>query len=229
MQLIWLGHGSWRLETGDQVILIDPWISSPVLPEDRRDEAIAGATQILVTHGHFDHTVDIVEVSQKTGAPVSGMYELANHLFSLGAVQGNAFNKGGVLQFGDAKITMVPASHSSAMTVGDRAAYMGAETGFVIEAEGRTIYHSSDTTIMADMEWIAEYFQPDIGILSAGGYYTMNMQATAWAAKRYFDFKTVIPSHYRTFPALEQTADALRAGLPGVEVIEPQVLSPIAL
>ena len=40
---------------------------------------------------------------------------------------------------------------------------------------------------------------------------------------------TVIPCHYRTFPALAQTADALVAGLPGVKVIEPQVLQPITL
>ena len=95
MNIIWLGHGSWRIEIGGEVLLIDPWISNPVMPEDRREEAVQGATQILITHGHFDHTVDIVEVSKTTGAPVSGMYELANHLFSLGATEGNAFNKGG--------------------------------------------------------------------------------------------------------------------------------------
>ncbi|MEM7377315.1 MAG: hydrolase, partial [Pseudomonadota bacterium] len=40
---------------------------------------------------------------------------------------------------------------------------------------------------------------------------------------------TVIPCHYRTFPALEQSAEALRAGLPGVDVIEPEVMQPITL
>jgi len=39
----------------------------------------------------------------------------------------------------------------------------------------------------------------------------------------------VIPCHYRTFPLLEQSAEALKAGLPGVEVIEPEVLEPIEL
>jgi L-ascorbate metabolism protein UlaG (beta-lactamase superfamily) len=49
----------------------------------------------------------------------------------------------------------------------------------------------------------------------------------AWAAKKYFAFRTVIPCHYRTFPLLAQTADELKAGLPGVQVIEPEVLDPI--
>ncbi|WP_322866689.1 metal-dependent hydrolase [Aquicoccus sp. G2-2] len=227
MKLIWIGHGSWRIESGDQVLLIDPWPSCPALPDDRRDEATKGGTHILATHGHFDHTNDIVEVSKALGAPVSGIFELANHLHSLGAKEGHAFNKGGSIDVGDMKITLVPASHSSSMQVGDRGAYMGSETGCIIEAEGHTIYHSADTTIMADMAWIADYHKPDIGILSAGGYYTMDMRAAAYAAKRYFNFKTVLPSHYRTFPALEQSVDVLRDGLPGVTVLDPDVLQAV--
>ncbi|MGR3198572.1 MAG: metal-dependent hydrolase, partial [Paracoccus sp. (in: a-proteobacteria)] len=42
-------------------------------------------------------------------------------------------------------------------------------------------------------------------------------------------FKTVIPCHYKTFPALEQDAGALAAGLPGVQVIEPEIMKAIAL
>ncbi|MDU8912889.1 metal-dependent hydrolase [Aestuariicoccus sp. MJ-SS9] len=230
MNIIWLGHGSFRIEIGDQILLVDPWLNgNPVLPEDQHDAAIEGATQMLITHGHFDHTADAVAISQKTGAPVSGMYELANWLTAQGAVEGAGFNKGGTVTFGDVSVTMVPASHSSSMMVDDKPMYVGCESGFVIKGEGRTIYLSGDTAIMADMDWIGAYFKPDIGILSAGGHFTMDMAQAAWAAKRYFDFKTVIPCHYRTFPLLEQDATALAAGLPGVDVIEPQVMQPIAL
>jgi L-ascorbate metabolism protein UlaG (beta-lactamase superfamily) len=55
------------------------------------------------------------------------------------------------------------------------------------------------------------------------------MKAAAYAARRYFDFKTVIPCHYRTFPILEQDAAALVDGLPGVNVIEPQIMQAIKL
>ena len=81
-----------------------------------------------------------------------------------------------------------------------------------------------------DMAWMAEFHQPDIGILACGGHYTMDMERAAWAARKWFNFRWVIPCHYRTFPLLEQTADALRAGVPpGVRVIEPQVLEPAAI
>lgn len=230
MNITWLGHGSFRLEIGGEVILIDPWLNgNPMLPDDSHDAAIEGATQILITHGHFDHTADIVAVSKKTGAPVSGIYELAQALAAQGAVEGNAYNKGGTATFGEVTATLVPASHSSSMAVDDRTRYMGAECGFVIRGEGRTLYHSGDTAIMADMDWIGDYFKPEIGILSAGGYYTMDMAQAGYAANRYFDFKTVIPCHYRTFPALEQEASALAAAVPDARVIEPQVMQAIAL
>jgi hypothetical protein len=47
----------------------------------------------------------------------------------------------------------------------------------MIAGEGQTIYVSGDTDIMADMGWMGELHQPDIGILSAGGHYTMDMEA----------------------------------------------------
>jgi len=55
------------------------------------------------------------------------------------------------------------------------------------------------------------------------------MARAVWAARKYFRFKTVIPCHYRTFPLLEQSAQVLAEGLPGVRVIEPQVMEPITL
>jgi L-ascorbate metabolism protein UlaG (beta-lactamase superfamily) len=99
----------------------------------------------------------------------------------------------------------------------------------MIAGEGRTIYFSGDTDVMADMGVFADLHAPDIGILAAGGHFTMDMKRAGYAAKRFFDFKTVIPCHYRTFPILEQSAEALAAALPSVDVIEPEVMEAIAL
>ena len=230
MKIIWLGHGSFRIEIEDQVILIDPWLNgNPMLSEDQHAAALDGATQILVTHGHFDHTNDLLEVSQRTGAPTAGLFELIGYFEGKGLQDATAFGKGGTISCGKVQATLVPASHSSSVSTDAGPVYTGAECGFILRGEGRAIYHSGDTDIMADMDWIGDYYKPEIGILSAGGFYTMDMKAAAYAAKRYFDFKTVIPCHFRTFDALEQSAQDLIDGLPGVEVIEPQVLKPIAL
>ena len=124
---------------------------------------------------------------------------------------------------------MVNACHSSSLSGVEGPVYAGHESGYMIAGEGHTIYVSGDTDIMADIDWMGDYHKPDIGILAAGGYYTMDMKRAAYAAKRYFDFKTVIPCHYRTFPVLEQSARALAEALPGVKVVEPEVMEGIRL
>ncbi|OAN96801.1 metal-dependent hydrolase [Sulfitobacter geojensis] len=229
MKIIWLGHGSFRFEIEDQVVLVDPWLTgNPMMTEEQHAAAVADATHILVTHAHFDHIADVVAISKDTGAPVSGMYELAQFLTAQGAVEGQAFNMGGTIAIGDAvTASMVPASHSSTADVGDTRRYMGSEAGFILRGAGHTVYISGDTGIMADMDWIGDFYKPDIGILSAGGHFTMGMAEAAYAAKRYFNFKTVIPCHYRTMPMLEQSAKVLADGLPGVDVVEPEVLQAI--
>ncbi|MBT8412515.1 MAG: hydrolase, partial [Octadecabacter sp.] len=55
-------------------------------------------------------------------------------------------------------------------------------------------------------------------------HYTMGMEGAAYAAKRYFNFKTVIPCHYGTFPILAQSAQPLVDALPDVNVATPAVM-----
>ncbi|SCY50154.1 metal-dependent hydrolase [Paracoccus tibetensis] len=230
MQLTWLGHAGFRLEIEVAVILIDPWLTgNPVFPSDRRDEAIRGATHILLTHGHGDHTGDALALAKELKIPLVGIFDLIGHWEKTEKIEGIGFNKGGTVDLGGAKVTMVNASHSSSISGPDGPVYAGHESGYMIAGEGHVIYVSGDTDIMADMEWMGDLHKPDIGILCAGGHFTMDMAGAGYAAKRYFDFKTVIPCHYRTFPALEQSAEALVAALPGVDVIEPQVMEAIRL
>ncbi len=121
----------------------------------------------------------------------------------------------------------VNAVHSSSMPGPDGAIYMGGEAGFMISGEGKTIYVSGDTDVMADMKIFNDLHAPDIGILSAGGHFTMDMKRAVYAARTFFDFKMVTPYHYKTFPVLAQNADDLIAGLPGVDVRTPEVLEAI--
>ncbi|GAA6202349.1 metal-dependent hydrolase [Aquicoccus sp. SU-CL01552] len=229
MKIIWLGHGSFRFEIGDHVLLLDPWLTgNPVLPEESHDAAVAGATHILMTHAHFDHSADAVALSKKLGVAVHGQYDVMTHWGETEGIETVGFNKGGTIDLGgDVRVSMVNAVHSSTFSTSEGPRSGGTEAGFMIHAEGKTVYCSGDTDIMADMEWMGDYYKPDIGILSAGGYFTMDMDKVAYAAERYFNFKTLIPGHYRTFPILEQSAEKLAAALPGVDVIEPQVMQAI--
>ncbi len=230
MNIIWLGHGSFRIETSGQVLLIDPWLSgNPVLPETQHDAAVEGATHILLTHTHFDHVVDILPLAKRLGVPVVGQYDLMGFWGETEGIETVGFNKGGTVDLNGIKVSMVPASHSSTFSTPEGLRTGGTEVGFMIVTEGKTLYISGDTDIMADMNWMGDYYKPDIGILSAGGHFTMDMKGAAYASKRYFNFRTVIPCHYKTFPILEQSAQDLKDGLPGVDVIEPEVMQAIKL
>jgi L-ascorbate metabolism protein UlaG (beta-lactamase superfamily) len=81
----------------------------------------------------------------------------------------------------------------------------------MIAGEGETIYFSGDTDVMADMALFQELHRPTIGILPIGGHFTMDAERAAFACRKFFTFKSVIPCHYKTFPLLAQSADAFAA------------------
>ncbi|WP_224814090.1 metal-dependent hydrolase [Hasllibacter sp. MH4015] len=231
MKYTWLGHASVRLEIGGEVLLIDPWLQgNPAFPDARRDEALDGATAIVLTHGHFDHAKEVPDLARDLGVPVYAIVDLAQMWEKQHGLNVVGFNKGGTVRIGDVAVTMVAASHSSAIFGEDGGTiYAGDPVGYMIEGEGRTIYVSGDTDVMADMGVLQDLHEPEIGILCAGGHFTMDMKRAAYAASRLFRFRTVIPVHYRTFPLLEQSAEPLRAALPDVRVLDPEVMEAVEL
>ncbi|MDQ7069697.1 MAG: metal-dependent hydrolase [Rhodobacterales bacterium] len=230
MKIIWLGHSGFRIEIGNQILLLDPWMDgNPMFDASDRAAAIDGVTHILITHGHGDHTGDALAIAKDRDIPILGIYDLMSYWEEHEGVKVTGFNKGGTVSIGDVDVTMVNAAHSSCFWKDGAPIYAGAESGYMISGEGHTIYATGDTDIMADMAIFNDLHAPDIGILCAGGHFTMDMKRAAYAANKFFDFKTVIPCHYRTFPLLEQSAQLLIDALPAVEVIEPQVMQAIQI
>ena len=229
MKITWLGHSGFRIEIAGQVLLVDPWLrGNPVFDESRFDEAIAGATAIFVSHGHADHSANAVEIAKATGAPLHGVYDWITTLVAAEGVEGVGFNKGGTVRVGDVAVTMVNAEHSSSVAIDGRPVYTGAETGFMIAGEGETIYFAGDTDVMADMGVFADLHEPTIGILPIGGHFTMDIPRAAYACRKFFDFKAVIPCHYKTFPLLAQSAEPLADAIAPTPVRAPEVMESVA-
>src|ERR687895_287929 len=77
LAITWLGHATFLIVSpGGRRIVTDPWLDgNPMCPPDRT--RIDAADLILLSHGHSDHSGDIVNVSRATNAPILAIYELA--------------------------------------------------------------------------------------------------------------------------------------------------------
>jgi L-ascorbate metabolism protein UlaG (beta-lactamase superfamily) len=227
MKITWFGHSCFRVETGGSVILIDPFLTGNATFEKSgipREKVTEGVTHIALTHGHEDHTGDAVAIAKETGATVIAVHELASYLAGLGVENTDPGNTGGKVPHDDFDLIFVPALHSSSHMVDGTPVYLGNPCGVVIAArDGKTLYHMGDTDIFSDMALINELYQPQVGIVPIGDRYTMGAKTAALACKRFFEFETVVPCHYGTFPVIDQTADAFVAEMAGNRVLVPEV------
>lgn len=192
MKLTYLGHSAFEIITKEQKILIDPFLIK-VPNYDYSD-----VTNIFVSHGHSDHLGSAIEISKKTKAKITAIFELANYCASKGA-NVNGINLGNYITYLWGKVAAVPAFHSNSTPDGT---YGGCPCGFVFEIDGHTIYFAGDTCLNSEIKIIGELYKPDIAILPIGGYYTMGSRH-AVIASEWLGAEVVIPMHYNTFDAIK--------------------------
>ena len=191
MNIKYLGHSAFEIKTENKKILIDPFlVLSP-------DYDYSGTTDIFVTHGHADHLGSAIEISKKTGAKITAVFELANYCASKGASV-NGINLGGWINYEWGKAIAVPAFHSSSTQEG---IYAGCPCGYIFAIEGKAIYHAGDTCLNSEMKVIGELYQPQVSILPIGGCYTMDIEQ-AVLASQWLNSSEIIPMHYNTFDAI---------------------------
>jgi len=226
MKINWLGHSAFRVETGDAVVLIDPFLTgNPTFAASGLDwqAAVEGVTHIVLSHGHGDHVGDTVEIAKRTGAKVVTNYDLCMWLAKQGVEAFDPMNTGGTTDQGAFSVTLVRADHSAALVEMDVGFPLGSANGVVLTPkDGPTVLHMGDTDIFSDMALINELWKPEIGIVPIGDRFTMGARTAALACQRFFSFKAVIPSHYGTFPIIDQTADGFVARMPGENVVVPK-------
>jgi L-ascorbate metabolism protein UlaG (beta-lactamase superfamily) len=222
LAITWLGHSTFLVRTpGGKRLLFDPWLANnPSCPEPFKKPPQSDV--ILASHGHGDHTEDLVQCARVSGAPVVAIYELCLWLERKGLQNLAPMNKGGSQELAGIRITMTDARHSSSVVDEGHTVYMGEPCGFVIRLEdGRTMYYAGDTDLFGDMRLICEMYRPEIAFLPIGDRFTMGPEAASRACAL-LGVKQVVPMHWGTFPILTGTPDALRACLArtGVEILE---------
>ncbi len=225
--ITWHGHSAFAITTPEQTILIDPWFDGN--PSAQAQAQAMRADLVLVTHDHGDHIGQALDICARTGATLGCIVELAAKLKTQGlpesqVLNGIGFNIGGTVRHKGVAVTMTQACHSCET---------GVPVGFIIRLEnGYTIYHAGDTAVFSTMAMWGKLYKIDLALLPIGGVFTMDAPQAALAAMM-LRARKVIPMHWGTFPALEQSADAFKAELEkldlGDALIDIGVNSPLPL
>ncbi|HEY5705075.1 MAG TPA: MBL fold metallo-hydrolase [Terrimicrobiaceae bacterium] len=117
MKLSYYGHSCFSVEIGGKILLFDPFITPNSLASHIRLDQVQ-ADYILISHGHFDHIADAVEIAKRTEATVVSNYEIVLWLGKQGIDKAHPLNHGGGWTFDFGRVKYVNAVHSSQLPDG---------------------------------------------------------------------------------------------------------------
>ncbi len=222
LTITWYGHAAFRLESGEDAVLIDPFITgNPSATVSAND---VNAATIILTHAHNDHVGDTVEIAKRNNSTVIATAELASWLGTQGVDHAIGANHGGTVQFTGGSTKFVPAWHTSSYTTAEGVVAPGVPAGHVVRFGGQTIYFAGDTCLFLDMQLIGEEGL-DVAVLPIGDHFTMGVKDAARAAG-ILKAGTVIPCHYNTFPPIAQDPAGFKAAVESTSDSRVAIIDP---
>lgn len=217
MKITYYGHATFAVEVAGKKLLFDPFITPNELAK-HIDINTIDADYVLVSHGHYDHIADAVEIAKRNNAAVVGNYEVAMWLNKNGVEKYHPMNHGGKWNFKFGSVKLVNAVHTSSFPDGS---YAGNPAGFVVETAEGNFYYSGDTALTLDMQLIPmTSAKLDVALLNLGDNFTMGIDDAIIAAQ-FVKCNKVIGLHYDTFGYIKiDKADAVkRFADKGIELI----------
>lgn len=205
MEIKWLGHASWMIKTGKAVVYMDPY----------EGEYTEKATIITSSHSHQDHckpekvknaiTSDTVIIAPKDCAEKYG-----------GSV--TSLKPGDKIKVGQVEIEAVEAYNNKRFrSPGQPFHPKGLGVGYLVKAEGKTIYHTGDTDFIPEMKEIRGV---DVMLVPSGGTYTMDNDEAAEAVLA-VQPKIALPMHI-----WDTNPNILKMKVEAVSTVKVQILKP---
>lgn len=206
--LTWIGHASFLVQFSDLNVLIDPNFANWLFLLKRIKRAglrladLPPIDLVLLTHAHFDHfhkpTLRKLP-APKIGVMPWGVGDLARNLGFDRIVELQTWQS---FARGDVKITLTPCKHWGARTLHDHHRGYG---GFVLEHQGRRVYHAGDSAYCPSFKEIGRRCAPQIALLPIGAYYPESFRNVhmgpdeAMKVFRDLGAKWFVPMHYGSF------------------------------
>ncbi len=201
----WFDQASIKINTGQQVVYIDP-----VYLEPPKGQSLKKADIILITHQHGDHFSEkdiskIITTKTKIIAP-KGCNERIRGSFSRDLTKFSIPGMNTTIE--GVKIEAVPAYNIKKNQFHPKSNQW---VGYIITVNGIKIYHAGDTERIPEMK----DFICDIALLPLGQTYTMN--SVEDAAQSALDVKAsmAIPMHYGMYEGTEADANKFVSLLKG--------------
>jgi L-ascorbate metabolism protein UlaG (beta-lactamase superfamily) len=195
----WLGHDSFRLD-GSSTVYIDPW---------KLGEGARPADVVLVTHDHYDHlsAADIAKVA----SPAATVVGPASVTAQIEGVKTLTVSPGDTVSVGSVSVTAVPAYNTNKFRAPGELFHprSAGYVGYVVELDGRRIYHAGDTDAIPEMSAV----RCDVALLPVSGTYVMTADE-ALAAVGMIEAAVVVPMHYGDIVGSDADAARLKESSP---------------
>ena len=206
--ITWIGHASFLIQTHNHNVLVDPnwakWLK--VIKRMKHPglhlHELPNIDLVLVTHAHFDHLDRRTLREVASDQPIVVPFEVGNLVHDLGFRSVHELHYWENYEHGPLKITLTPCHHWGARMLHDSHRGFG---GFIIEVEGRSIFHCGDTAYFDGFKEIGQRHAIDVALLPIGAYdppsgreVHMNPEE---AVKAFIDLgaRRMVPMHYGTF------------------------------
>ena len=206
--LTWIGHASFLVQWSDLNVLIDPnfanwlFLIKRIKRAGLRIRDLPPIDLVLLTHAHFDHfhkpTLRKLP-APRIGVMPWGVGDLAKGLGFSRIIELQTWETFGHDEW---KVTLTPGKHWGARTLRDLHRGYG---GFLLEHQGRRIYHAGDTAYFDGFKEIRRQCRPEIALLPIGAYYPDSFRHVhmgpdeAVQAFRDLRARWLVPMHFGSF------------------------------